>query len=74
LINGFSQIGEEDTSVYLDEPRYRQFWAEVEKLNVPVYLHPRRSFPASKRGMRDIRGCLAPRGRSVRKRLCIRCV
>jgi predicted TIM-barrel fold metal-dependent hydrolase len=41
LISGFSQIGEEDTSYYLDNPMYRQFWAEVEKLDVPVYLHPR---------------------------------
>jgi predicted TIM-barrel fold metal-dependent hydrolase len=41
LICGFSQIGEEDTSFYLDIPMYRQFWAEVEKLDVPVYLHPR---------------------------------
>jgi predicted TIM-barrel fold metal-dependent hydrolase len=41
LICGFSQIGEEDTSYYLDIPMYRQFWAEVEKLDVPVYLHPR---------------------------------
>jgi predicted TIM-barrel fold metal-dependent hydrolase len=41
LISGFSQIGEEDTSYYLDLPMFRQFWAEVEKLDVPVYLHPR---------------------------------
>ncbi len=41
LISGFSQIGEEDTSYYLDIPMFRQFWAEVEKLDVPVYLHPR---------------------------------
>ena len=41
LINGFSQIGEEDTSFYLDLPQYRPFWTEVEKLDVPVYLHPR---------------------------------
>jgi predicted TIM-barrel fold metal-dependent hydrolase len=41
LISGFSQIGEEDTSYYLDLPMYRQFWAEVETLDVPVYLHPR---------------------------------
>jgi gamma-resorcylate decarboxylase len=41
LISGFSQIGEVDTSYYLDLPMFRQFWAEVEKLDVPVYLHPR---------------------------------
>lgn len=41
LVNGFSQIGEEDTAVYLDEPRYEAFWAEYAKLDRPFYLHPR---------------------------------
>jgi 2,3-dihydroxybenzoate decarboxylase len=49
LINGYSQIGEEDTSLYLDIPKYRQFWAEVEKLDVPVYLHPREPLPSQKK-------------------------
>jgi 2,3-dihydroxybenzoate decarboxylase len=41
LINGFSQVGDEHTVVYLDDPRYAEFWATVEELDVPVYLHPR---------------------------------
>ena len=41
LVNGFSQIGEADTAVYYDLPQYRPFWAEVERLDVPFYLHPR---------------------------------
>lgn len=41
LVNGYSQIGTEDNYVYLDDPRYRPFWAEIEKLDVPFYLHPR---------------------------------
>lgn len=41
LINGFSQVGDEHTVVYLDDPRYAEFWATVEELAVPVYLHPR---------------------------------
>ncbi len=49
LINGYSQIGEEDTSYYLDIPKYRQFWAEVEKLDVPVYLHPREPLPSQRK-------------------------
>ncbi|MFF7651685.1 amidohydrolase family protein [Streptomyces sp. NPDC007983] len=45
LINGFSQVGDEDTVVYLDDSRYAAFWATVEDLGVPVYLHPRGPLP-----------------------------
>ncbi|RZK83553.1 MAG: amidohydrolase, partial [Rhodococcus sp. (in: high G+C Gram-positive bacteria)] len=41
LVNGFSQVGDENTVVYLDDPRYAEFWSTVEELDVPVYLHPR---------------------------------
>lgn len=41
LVNGFSQIDQEENCVYLDDPRYRPFWALVEQLDVPFYLHPR---------------------------------
>jgi gamma-resorcylate decarboxylase len=41
LVNGFSQVGDERTIVYLDDRRYAEFWATVEQLDVPVYLHPR---------------------------------
>jgi gamma-resorcylate decarboxylase len=49
LVNGFSQIGESDTAVYYDLPQYRPFWAEVEGLGVPFYLHPRYSLPSQRR-------------------------
>jgi len=41
LVNGFSQIGTADNATYYDLPQYRSFWAEVERLEVPFYLHPR---------------------------------
>lgn len=41
LVNGFTQIDIDDSMVYYDLPQYRPFWAEVEKLDVPFYLHPR---------------------------------
>ncbi|NOT43501.1 MAG: amidohydrolase [Acidobacteria bacterium] len=41
LVNGFSQVDEPDNCVYLDDLRYRPFWALVEALDVPFYLHPR---------------------------------
>jgi gamma-resorcylate decarboxylase len=45
LVNGFSQVGDAETAVYYDLPQYRPFWATVEKLDVPFYLHPRNPLP-----------------------------
>jgi gamma-resorcylate decarboxylase len=45
LVNGFSQVGNAETAVYYDLPQYRPFWATVEKLDVPFYLHPRNPLP-----------------------------
>src|SRR5262249_53179422 len=41
LVNGFPQVGEENSAVYYDLPQYLPFWAVVESLDVPFYLHPR---------------------------------
>ena len=41
LVNGYSQVGSPDNAVYYDIPQYRPFWATVEALDVPFYLHPR---------------------------------
>jgi predicted TIM-barrel fold metal-dependent hydrolase len=41
LVNGFSQVGDADTVVYLDDPRYADFWAVAAALGKPFYLHPR---------------------------------
>ena len=41
LVNGYSQVGSPDNAVYYDIPEYRSFWATVESLDVPFYLHPR---------------------------------
>ena len=46
LVNGFSQIDDPENCVYLDDPRYRPFWALVEQLDVPFYLHPRNPIPS----------------------------
>jgi 2,3-dihydroxybenzoate decarboxylase len=45
LVNGFSQVRDTNSMVYLDDARYRGFWAELEKLDVPFYLHPRNPLP-----------------------------
>jgi 2,3-dihydroxybenzoate decarboxylase len=41
LVNGFSQVGDVDTTVYYDLKQYWPFWQAVERLDVPFYLHPR---------------------------------
>jgi 2,3-dihydroxybenzoate decarboxylase len=49
LVNGFSQSGDADTVLYYDVPQYRSFWATVERLDVPFYLHPRNPVPRDAR-------------------------
>jgi gamma-resorcylate decarboxylase len=45
LVNGFTQVADHDSAVYLDLKPYWPFWAEVERLDVPFYLHPRNPLP-----------------------------
>ncbi len=45
MVNGYSQVGDPDTVVYYDDPRYRPFWATIADLGVPFYLHPRDPLP-----------------------------
>lgn len=40
LVNGFTQRDSEDSSLYYDLPEYEPFWAALEQLEVPFYLHP----------------------------------
>ena len=47
LVNGFSQIDDPNSMVYLDDKRYAGFWGECEKLDVPFYLHPRNPLPSA---------------------------
>jgi 2,3-dihydroxybenzoate decarboxylase len=49
LVNGFSQVNDPDSAVYYDLPQYRPFWAAVERLDVPFYLHPRSPLPRDAR-------------------------
>jgi 2,3-dihydroxybenzoate decarboxylase len=49
LVNGYSNIQNEDTGVYTDEPQFEVFWAKVAELDVPIYLHPRDPLPNQQR-------------------------
>lgn len=46
LVNGFSQVGDPESLVYYDDPRYLPFWSAVAELGVPLYLHPRDPLPS----------------------------
>jgi Amidohydrolase len=46
LVNGFTQTGEGNAVAFYDLPPYRDFWATVQQLDVPFYLHPRSSLPS----------------------------
>jgi 2,3-dihydroxybenzoate decarboxylase len=46
LVNGFTETGEAGSVTFYDLPQYRDFWATVQQLNVPFYLHPRSAIPA----------------------------
>ncbi len=49
MVNGYSNLGDAGTGVYLDEDRYRPFWERVAALDVPFYLHPRDPLPGQQR-------------------------
>jgi predicted TIM-barrel fold metal-dependent hydrolase len=48
LVNGYCNIGDENTGEYLDLPKFAPFWACVQDLGVPVYLHPRCPLPSQR--------------------------
>jgi 2,3-dihydroxybenzoate decarboxylase len=49
LVNGYTNIGDENEARYLDEAPVWEFWERVAALNVPVYLHPRMPLPNQRR-------------------------
>jgi gamma-resorcylate decarboxylase len=52
LINGYTNVGPDDSIQYLDEEPVREFWDRVAKLSVPVYLHPREPLASQTRSIR----------------------
>ena len=49
MVNGFTQKDVPDKVIYYDAPEYRPFWAVVEDLDVPFYLHTRTTVAARAR-------------------------
>jgi 2,3-dihydroxybenzoate decarboxylase len=44
LVNGFSE-GPDGEPAYYDQPQYSVLWEALERLQVPLYLHPRNPLP-----------------------------
>ncbi|EOF5101272.1 amidohydrolase family protein [Salmonella enterica] len=53
LVNGFTQIQNEESAVYLDETRYNDFWSTFASLGCPFYLHPRNPLPSRSLAYKD---------------------
>ena len=49
IINGYTNVGDNDHARYLDEAGNEPFWQTVAELDVPVYLHPREPLPSQTR-------------------------
>jgi len=67
LVNGYTNIGDENTARYLDETPVWDFWAHVQKLDVPIYLHPESLCQANSASTRAMRGCWVLHGDSDSK-------
>ncbi|MFT3866441.1 MAG: amidohydrolase family protein [Solirubrobacterales bacterium] len=59
LVNGFSDLPD-GGSRYYDEPECEPFWAALEELGVPLYLHPRNPLPTQRRIYRGREELLGP--------------
>lgn len=46
MVNGFTNLGDAETGLYYDDPRFIPFWERAEARGAPIYLHPRNPLPA----------------------------
>ncbi|SQI98938.1 2-amino-3-carboxymuconate-6-semialdehyde decarboxylase [Klebsiella oxytoca] len=51
LINGYTNVKDNEHGLYLDDESMLVFWDKVNELNVPVYLHPREPLEGPARGI-----------------------
>ena len=53
LINSYTSCDGPGGVAYLDEPHFAPFWDEVQRLGVPIYLHPRQMIAGERTAIRD---------------------
>jgi predicted TIM-barrel fold metal-dependent hydrolase len=46
MVNGYTNIGDNQTGRYLDHPSFAPLWSTLAELDVPLYLHPREPLPS----------------------------
>ena len=46
MVNGYTNIGDNQTGRYLDHPSFAPLWSTLAELEVPLYLHPREPLPS----------------------------
>jgi 2,3-dihydroxybenzoate decarboxylase len=46
MVNGFSQVGDEQNVAYYDAPEFGEFWISAASLGKPFYMHPRDPLPS----------------------------
>lgn len=54
MINGFTQTADPERGLYLDHPQFDALWEVAERLQKPVFIHPRVPLPSNIRVLEDI--------------------
>ena len=54
MVNGYCQTTDADTGLYLDDKQYDALWEVAERLEKPIFLHPRPPLPSNIRTLHDI--------------------
>jgi 2,3-dihydroxybenzoate decarboxylase len=49
LVNGYTNVRDTASGIYLDDPSFEPLWSELAELTVPLYLHPREPLPSQRR-------------------------
>jgi 2,3-dihydroxybenzoate decarboxylase len=54
MINGFTETADPERGLYLDHPQFDVLWEVAERLQKPIFIHPRVPLPSNIRVLEDI--------------------